>query len=545
MPHATDLGQYDLLLCYNSKDVLSVRGLWSTLARCGLHGWLDEEQGLAGSHWRRAVEQGYSQSQAALVVLGPTGFGPSQKQEIDFLVAHCEQDGKRLIFVLLPDSNPSLIDSIGIAGLSFVRVEESIDEDRVIDQIQRALRGGDEPDANQTLGIFQLIQPRQRSCFVAVPRVCKPDLLPQFIRVAEEHQFSIVQDVNWKLPDFDPDVLEGVLNSSLVLADGRSFDQSGKPDSDVNHVLGIARAYHKPLIIVANKRSGCVPTYTANKLLIYDESQPDCEATLHADLSGAIDEVFSSLRYPGVLCPNASGVAVVAQAALRLSPLRWKAIGQSIQACQELQSAFALSAHALHSLRQIAESAHGADHSLDGLGGTDDGSDGFRDSLDLKQRSAIKKRLLHNRWGDFRRLFIAGYLETYHTRVTPLRTRWGDLSNLISSTLATLTRTRDSDARTALCRAGEFLALVQQTMVWFEGCHDEVAAHVEPDPSFWKNGPKWYCDNLATMTYYAEEIRTHSQAAVHCFLPLLGHVEDQSQGVITHVNARELAPARA
>lgn len=91
--------EVEVFLCYNRKDLASVRCFKGQLEKHGLACWMDEEQLLVGKDWRDELARVIAQKQAAVVFLGPNGLGKTQRREITELLARYRE---KIIQVLVP-----------------------------------------------------------------------------------------------------------------------------------------------------------------------------------------------------------------------------------------------------------------------------------------------------------------------------------------------------------------------------------------------------------------------------------------------------------
>lgn len=76
MPH------YDVFFSYNSKEKPAVTALAKRLREQGLTVWLDEWHLRPGSRWQDVLEGVIKTSHAAAILVGPSGIGPWQDQEM-------------------------------------------------------------------------------------------------------------------------------------------------------------------------------------------------------------------------------------------------------------------------------------------------------------------------------------------------------------------------------------------------------------------------------------------------------------------------------
>ncbi len=92
---------YDVFLCHCSSDKRKVRQLAERLIKTGIRPWFDEWELQPGVAWRPALESAMAQVRSAAVIVGRSGTGPWQEQEIEDLVLHFVERSCPVIPVLL------------------------------------------------------------------------------------------------------------------------------------------------------------------------------------------------------------------------------------------------------------------------------------------------------------------------------------------------------------------------------------------------------------------------------------------------------------
>jgi TIR domain len=73
---------FDVFLCHNSEDKLTVREIAQQLLREGIKPWLDEEQIKPGTSWQTALGRQIKSIKSAAIFVGESGIGPWQDEEI-------------------------------------------------------------------------------------------------------------------------------------------------------------------------------------------------------------------------------------------------------------------------------------------------------------------------------------------------------------------------------------------------------------------------------------------------------------------------------
>ena len=102
------VNEYDVFLSYNRRDASAVELLATRLTEeVGLRVWMDRYRLRPGFTWRGEIETAMNASASALIVWGPQGLGPVQRQERDlsYALRDTHQDFQ-VIYCLLPDSPP-------------------------------------------------------------------------------------------------------------------------------------------------------------------------------------------------------------------------------------------------------------------------------------------------------------------------------------------------------------------------------------------------------------------------------------------------------
>ena len=95
---------YDAFISYSRRDTTQVELLATSLTQeAGLRLWLDRARLQPGFSWRAEIETAMNGSAAALIVWGPSGLGPVQRQERD--LAYAIRDARpdfRVLYLFLP-----------------------------------------------------------------------------------------------------------------------------------------------------------------------------------------------------------------------------------------------------------------------------------------------------------------------------------------------------------------------------------------------------------------------------------------------------------
>ncbi len=132
-------GGYNVFFSYNRDDSREITHVGDQLYRRGLVHWQDTRALVAGQEWEGAVQAAIAKCPAALVFLGKRGLGYWQIREIHLLLAHANDQGSRIIPVVLPGGVVPRDLAPEIAQFNMVKIKHM--EDRsYIDEIVQAVR---------------------------------------------------------------------------------------------------------------------------------------------------------------------------------------------------------------------------------------------------------------------------------------------------------------------------------------------------------------------------------------------------------------------
>jgi hypothetical protein len=95
---------FDVFLSHNSKDKPAVRQLKERLIERNLTVWLDEDELRPGVPWQQLLEDGIRDSRSIAVLLGESGIGPWEDEEMMVALRLAVKDKRPVIPVLLPDA---------------------------------------------------------------------------------------------------------------------------------------------------------------------------------------------------------------------------------------------------------------------------------------------------------------------------------------------------------------------------------------------------------------------------------------------------------
>jgi WD40 repeat protein len=92
---------YDVFLCYNSKDRERVRTIGERLKELGILPWLDVSEIRPGTRWQPELEKQIKSIKSVAVFVGPKGPGPWQEAEIEALLTQLVKRKCPIIPVIL------------------------------------------------------------------------------------------------------------------------------------------------------------------------------------------------------------------------------------------------------------------------------------------------------------------------------------------------------------------------------------------------------------------------------------------------------------
>lgn len=126
---------FDIFLCYNTRDRTRVEAIAQQLKERNLRPWLDHWELKPGRSWQKEIEECISEIPAAAVFVGSQGLGPWQREEVDALLRDFVRRDCPVIPVLLENyPKPALQLPIFLAGRTWVDFRESGSDplDRII-----------------------------------------------------------------------------------------------------------------------------------------------------------------------------------------------------------------------------------------------------------------------------------------------------------------------------------------------------------------------------------------------------------------------------
>jgi TIR domain len=116
---------FDVFLCYNRADTLTVRAIAKELASRRIRFFLDEHESAPGQVWTDHVRRAIDSSPSFAVFVGAAGIGQWQAIEIQNIVEARLQRGGNIIPVFLPDAPQGVRPPMQLAGLTWVDFRRS------------------------------------------------------------------------------------------------------------------------------------------------------------------------------------------------------------------------------------------------------------------------------------------------------------------------------------------------------------------------------------------------------------------------------------
>ncbi len=126
---------FDVFLAHNSVDKPQVRAIATKLRERGLKPWLDEEQIPPGKSFQEEIQKAIPQIKSAAIIIGVTGLGKWQIQELRSLMNLFVNRDIPVIPVLLPGVNKIPDNLVFLQELNWVNFE-NIDDTKAFYNLQ-------------------------------------------------------------------------------------------------------------------------------------------------------------------------------------------------------------------------------------------------------------------------------------------------------------------------------------------------------------------------------------------------------------------------
>ena len=96
-----ETGDYDVFMCYNSKDKKDVMAIGERLKERGILPWLDTWEIPPGTRWQKELQKHLKSIKSAAVFIGSRGTGPWQDLEVESLLGQIAKRNRPIIPVIL------------------------------------------------------------------------------------------------------------------------------------------------------------------------------------------------------------------------------------------------------------------------------------------------------------------------------------------------------------------------------------------------------------------------------------------------------------
>ena len=149
---------YHVFLCHSSPDKPAVEELARRLKREGIEPFIDKWSLIPGDPWQEAIEQALIRSAACAVFIGPGGFGPWHREEMQVAIDHRvngSRGGYRIIPVLLPGASQPSDDGLPrfLRRTTWVEFSRTLDDEQAFHNLVCGIRGIP-PGMDSGKGIF-------------------------------------------------------------------------------------------------------------------------------------------------------------------------------------------------------------------------------------------------------------------------------------------------------------------------------------------------------------------------------------------------------
>ena len=192
---------YDVFVSYSRADKRHAADVESFLCEKGVKSFFDRRNLAPGLPWVRALEQAIGATKAAIVLIGPGGFGNTQQYERELAtIRQTREPGFRVIPVILPRTGSDLpFDFLqNITWVDFSQVEKVSDAPDELERLMRAVRGG--PTAGEEVRQvtcpwrgLDAFREEDSAFFFGRGSVSEPDSpIGQLVRKVREHPFVMV-----------------------------------------------------------------------------------------------------------------------------------------------------------------------------------------------------------------------------------------------------------------------------------------------------------------------------------------------------------------
>lgn len=134
-----------IFVCHNSLDKEQAEDIALALLKAGgARTWLDRWEIRGGSDWEAHLREEFSATSQCLVLVGPHGLGPFQRQEIKWARERRGLDSTYLVIpVILPGATEAALQQVAaeLPGLQWVSLQSGWASHGMLDSLLAALRG--------------------------------------------------------------------------------------------------------------------------------------------------------------------------------------------------------------------------------------------------------------------------------------------------------------------------------------------------------------------------------------------------------------------
>jgi hypothetical protein len=111
-----EAADYDVFMCYNSKDESKVSAIGEQLRERGILPWIATWELRPGTRWQKELRRQLRSIKSAAVFIGERGPGPWQELEVEIALQELIRDGRPVIPVILEGrhGNPRLPDFLDL-----------------------------------------------------------------------------------------------------------------------------------------------------------------------------------------------------------------------------------------------------------------------------------------------------------------------------------------------------------------------------------------------------------------------------------------------
>jgi len=139
--------RYDVFLSYNRADELTARELARRLKDKGIEPWLDKWNLKAGDDWQKELEAALDACEAYAILIGPSGLGPWQNEEMRFAINQRVTKNRRVIPVFLPGGQREQQGKLPefLISNQWVDFRRSLDNDKAFHELVCGITGRPTP----------------------------------------------------------------------------------------------------------------------------------------------------------------------------------------------------------------------------------------------------------------------------------------------------------------------------------------------------------------------------------------------------------------